>query len=187
MSTVLVQTPEAVTVSGSRRRDLRLVKVAKQPVYGAGGQKVNESPGQTIVFRDGILRVPADGDVTLEDGRKIPGSEVDTFLRGHHLWEDKEEGFFEVHAAVPPVSADEMVAITEAMAARDQKALVDILDAELGGWRRDAIIRAAEAGIQALATPPEPEVPFLERKKPGPKPKAKPAPEPEPDPFDTAA
>lgn len=180
MSTVLeerlVAPPDASLLFMSRRSDLRLVKVPIYPRYGAGGQKVGEERGQAVAFRDGVLRVPRDGKLTLEDGRTVDAQEVAEWLAEHRLNGNSEEGFWKVDPVAPPVSREEQERLVDAALALDDEMLQEIIDQERAGWNRADIIEVAQGGIEKIrAVKAEAERRAAEAAqpaKPGPKPKA---------------
>lgn len=160
----LVSRPDTKLLFMCRRRDLRLVRTPRYPVYGASGQKVGEKPGEVLAFRDGVLRVPADGKVVLEDGREVDAASVVEWLESHRLNGDIEEGFWRVDEMAPPPSADELRALMNAAMRLDVATLEAIIAQEELGWQRPGIIDPARESLeqitQALASrepDPEPE------------------------------
>lgn len=146
----LVSAPQKTMIFSARREDLRLTKVPRYPVYGASGQKVNESIGEVVCFKQGRLEVPLDGDFVLEDGRTAPAAEVLEWLQHHRLLGDAHEGFFEVTMAAPAPSAAEMEALVSAAVALDTDRLAEIAAQEEAGWGREAILSVARGAIERV-------------------------------------
>jgi hypothetical protein len=145
-----VSQPEPYDLFMCRRSELRLTKVARYPIMGPGGQKTGEHPGQAIAFRDGVLRVPHHGVVTLEDGREVDADDVRRFLLGHKLLGDWQEGFWRVDPVAPPVSQAELDTLLEAGMAFDEAAVTAIIEAERAGWNREALINAAVKALDGI-------------------------------------
>lgn len=151
-SEALVSQPESSVLFMARRRSLRLVKESILPRYGAAGQKVGEQPGQTVVFRDGTLRVPLEGEMVLEDGRKCDAVEVLEWLEKHPRLKDLNEGFWRVDPTAPPVTGEEMRAIMEAAIELDEDKLVALVEQERAGWDREAVLSTAEDALTRIRT-----------------------------------
>jgi hypothetical protein len=134
----------------AKRSDLRLVKEPVRPIFGGHGQKQGETPGQTLEFRECVLRIPKDGDVAFSNGTTAPASEVVSYLERHRLFMDQEEGFWRVDPTAPPVSGDEMKAINRAAIAGDEATLTAIIDAERAGWGREDLISTAQEALETV-------------------------------------
>jgi hypothetical protein len=148
----LVLKPRPEKMFASRRESLRLVVQAEYPNFGPQGQKIGTvSGGLRLAFTDGVLRVPLEGDVVTENGKRLPAADVLTWLERHPLLGSRDEGFFEVAQVAPPVSEAEVEAITEAAMLHDTDALTRILDAERAGWQRPALIRNVEKRLEQIA------------------------------------
>lgn len=148
MSAVAEISKPSTTVMFTAVRDgLRLVKRARYPIFGPGGRAVGEEPGQAVVFRDGMLRVPPEG-IMLEDGRRMDADEALEWLRAHRLFGNVEDGFTEIAQAAPPVSQDELSAMMAA--AYDDVALERIIAAEKSGWQRDSLLVPAREALARL-------------------------------------
>lgn len=170
----LVSAPAKVAQYAARRSELRLVKQGVYPIYGPGGQKVGDKPGETVEFRNGLLTIDLTQDETsIAAGRSIPTEELVEWLERHRLLGDREEGFFKVEVAAPAVSQDEMDRLLQAAVALDTDTLTAIIEAEEQGWARDAILepaRRAQASVQELhekAAEEQPEPPKSGPKKAG--------------------
>jgi hypothetical protein len=177
----LVSAPAKVAQYAARRSELRLVKVGVYPIYGPGGQKVGDKPGETVEFRNGLLTVDLTQDETaIAAGRSVPTEELVEWLERHRLLGDREEGFFKVEIAAPAISDAEMGALMDAAVNLDTDKLQAILEAEQQGWQREAIINNATrslASIEALhakAAEEQPETTAKGDNIGGPAPKAKP-------------
>jgi hypothetical protein len=144
----LVSSPETSVLFMCRRSDLRLVKHPRYPIYGPAGRKVGEERGEILAFREGVLRVPKDGEVELEDGRKISSAEAIEFLDGHRLKDSLEEGFWRVDPTAPPVSQGEISKLLEI--SYDEDLLLALIAQEEAGWNRDALIVPAKETLERL-------------------------------------
>jgi hypothetical protein len=137
----IVPRPDSSIVFMARRSDLRLVKTAKQVSYNSAGTKVGEVAGQTVEFRDGVLRVPREGMMRIGDGRSIDVEELLPWLADHPMCDSVEEGFWRVDATAPPLSAAEAQAIQRFSRRLDLDGLASMLDAEREGWARAPVLR----------------------------------------------
>jgi hypothetical protein len=156
----VVSSPAASTLYMSRRSELRLVKVPTYPVFGPGGLKVGEQPGLTVEFKDGQFRVPHEGEVILAKGQRIEAGELNTWLQQHPLLHDLEGGFWKVDPVAPPVSQEEMEAITDAALELSEERLRQILTQEQQGWQREQILTTVQRTLDKLeqaTAPAEPE------------------------------
>jgi hypothetical protein len=85
----------------ARRGDLRLVKKARYPVRGPGGEKVDETKGIII----GVPGRPASravvGTMLTEQGHEVDAGEIIEWLDRHPLNGNRDEGFFSVAQAAP--------------------------------------------------------------------------------------
>lgn len=145
-----ISKPAKVAMFAARREDLRLIKVPRYPVRDAGGRQVSESLGEAVQFRRGVLEVPTDGGLALEDGREIAGSDLIPWLEKHRLFGNREEGFFKVEVAAPAPSEEEMQALMNAAIALDEDKLQAIVVEEEAGWARDAILNVAREGVERI-------------------------------------
>jgi hypothetical protein len=146
----IVAPRDGAALFGSRRSDLRLVKVPRFPQFGASGQKVGETVGEVIVFREGLLRCPRTGTVMLEDGREADAAEVLEWLESHKLLGNREEGFFRVETAAPAVTKDEMQALMRAAVRLDVETLQAALEQERAGWDREDVIATIEESLAEI-------------------------------------
>lgn len=149
---VLVSQPDASALFMARRSELKLVKVKVRPIRDAGGDQVDETEGQRIIFRDGVLRVPLtpDAEVKTESDGRVPAEEVLTFLRKHRLNGNLEEGFWEVDPVAPPISPEETEALVDLAINLDADGLHAFIAAEEGGWKRERLVTAAKGTLQRV-------------------------------------
>lgn len=150
-STAAFSVPDQAVTFSARRSELRLVKTPKHPIYGPNGQRQGETVGETIAFRDGVLRVPASGKVTLEDGRQASAEEILEWMRGHRLFGNADGGFVEIGQVAPPVSQEEMQVITDAAIALDIETLEAIKREESAGWARETVLTTVEKALTGVA------------------------------------
>lgn len=146
----LVAQPDTKLLYMAARHSLRLVKHPKYPMYGAGGQKVGEHPGETLAFKDGRLFIEPGGKVTLEDGREVDSDPVIEWLENHRLNGDLAGGFVAVEPSKPAPTVEELEAIMEAGIVGDEAKLSAIIEAEESGYGREAILRPARSGLSKV-------------------------------------
>lgn len=142
--------PQREVLYVAARSNLRLVHTSIEPRYGVGGRKVGEDPGVTVAFRDGILRIPLSGHVLTETGRKFDAAELNAWLMDHRLYGSTFEGFSRVEQVAPPVSSEEMDAITQAATMHDVEALRAILEQESAGWKRPQVVRSVQQAVETI-------------------------------------
>lgn len=153
VDSALVSQPENSALYMSRRSLLRLVLEKKVPVRGPQGEQIDETEGVMLVFRDGVLRVPLDGEVTTETGSKIPSARALEFLDGHRMNGSLQEGFWRVDPTAPPISAAETEKLVEFAIALDADSLRTFIEQERNGWEREKLIEVAEGTLErVLAT-----------------------------------
>jgi hypothetical protein len=99
----LVSQPDTSALFMARRSDLRLVKKSIKAVRGPEGEVLDHTAGQTVLFRDGALRVPLDpkGKVVLANGDEAKAGEILEWIRHHKLKGDSQEGCWEVDPTAP--------------------------------------------------------------------------------------
>lgn len=146
----IVSQPAQEKSYASRRGELRLVHTQEYPIYGPGGRQIGMEPGIRIKFTDGVLRVPLRGKITTEQGREIDAAPIVEWLDSHRLNGNREEGFFEVPQAAPPVTDSELDAIMEAGYTHDMDRLEVILQSEQQGWGRVQIVSAVEKALTRI-------------------------------------
>lgn len=187
MEETLVSPTEATVLYMSRRSGLRLTMRPRYPLRDpVSGQLTGSTPGVFIGFQDGQVRVPKSGQYTTVDtlngGRSEPidAADVHDWLQRHHLFGDRQEGFWRVDPTAPPVSQDEMRAMMNAATLLDEETLQAIIDQEEAGWGREAILNTAREALDRIADLKEQAAAQAQQeeqaapKKPGPKPKAQP-------------
>lgn len=145
-----VSRPDASEVWMAMRHGLRLVIDPTYPIYGPGGRVTGQQQGKTVVFVEGVLRVPHKGTVTLEDGGKMDADEVRAFLEAHKLTGDQYMGFWKVDPVAPPVQEAELEALLDAALRLDVDQLRRIAEDERSGWGREPVIRRAEDAIAKI-------------------------------------
>ena len=150
----LVSQPAREKVFTARREDLRLVLIPEYAKHNAQGAKTGEmTEGLTLRFTNGLLRLPLEGTVRTENGREVDVAQVWPYINNHRLLGDRFEGFVELTISAPPVSADELRALTRASLALNEEALQDLIEQETEGWNREDILGPAQEaldGIRAL-------------------------------------
>lgn len=153
-ATAVVESPMSKPVAGTtfraRREDLRLVKSPKYPITGPSGQKVGESPGETLKFGNHRLFVPTTGTITLEDGRPLDAAVAREWLESHRLHGDVEDGFWAETQVAPPVSGEELNAIVQAALRFDEERLEQVIEQERAGWGREAILDSATEALSNM-------------------------------------
>ena len=180
MST-LVSQPSTLITYAARRENLRLTKRRRFPVRNpVTGEVEGQTQGQYVGFRFGLFQCPPSGPFmlvdTLDGGQvEVDAADVIEFLDKHRLNGDQQEGFWRVEQAAPPISGEEMNALTQAALGLDEESLQKILEQERAGWKRPDIISNAEMALERIAAVrAEAEKQAAEAAKPAPK--AKPAP-----------
>lgn len=146
----IVSQPAREKSYAARRGELKLVHTQEYPIYGPGGRQIGMEPGIRIKFTDGVLRIPLQGKITTEQGREIDAAPIVAWLDSHRLNGNREEGFFEVPQAAPPVTDAELDAIMEAGYTHNMDALEAILQSEQAGWGRTQIVQAVEKALTRI-------------------------------------
>lgn len=147
----LVAAPPDGVIFLARRRGLRLVRVAVEPIWGAGGRKVGDTKGHTVEFRDGRFVCEKKDD---------PDGKVLDFLRAHARNGDPNEGFWEVTPTAPAVTMNELQAAMLAATNFEVDKLQAMLDQEEAGWARDELLtplRAALARFEEIKATMDPD------------------------------
>jgi hypothetical protein len=147
---LLVSQPETKTLYMSRRSELRLVKDPRYPQMGPLGQKVGETVGAAIPFREGVFRCPPTGTVELEDGRMADAAEITAWLDKHRLNGNVEEGFWRVDPTAPAISREEIDQLARAAIALDTDTLRRMIEQEEAGWGREDVVQAARNAIENI-------------------------------------
>lgn len=144
-----ISKPDTAVLFAAKRDGLRLTKRPRYPLFGQGGEKVGEKPGEAVQFRDGTLRVTEQG-VELAEGGILPREEALEWLRGHKLFGDVHEGFTEVAQAAPRPTMEELTLITAATAQHDVATLERLLAAEVEGWDRVDVVSMIRQGLETI-------------------------------------
>lgn len=155
MEAATIERPAAVqgpttAIYLARRAELTLVHTPVLPIYGASGQKVNETKGKRLHFREGRLDVPLEGEYVFDNGQRMESAELREWLDAHRLNGDASEGFWKVDPAAPAPSSDELQAIVDLAMALDIDALEATLRTELEGWQREPVIVMARRAIERV-------------------------------------
>lgn len=167
----------------ARRSGLRLTMRPRYPLRDpVSGQLTGHTKGVFIGFRDGVVRIPKTGEFvavdTLDGGESepIPAEEIHSWLEGHRLFGNQEEGFWRYEATAPPVSQEEMEALMQASIELNRDMLQEIVRQEEAGWQRPQILEPAKKALatveQMEQSQQEAQAEAAAPKKPGPKPKA---------------
>lgn len=152
----LTAAPETSVVFLARRRHLRLTKRQRYALRDpASGQVTGFTPGEFVGFRDGVVRIPKEGKVKLEDTLNGGECELDApdvlaYLRAHKLFGDIHEGFWEMAAVAPPHGKLELDTLTQAALNLDEGKLVAFIEQERAGFDRADVIEAAESTLRQV-------------------------------------
>lgn len=183
----LVSPADTTVLYLARRSELRLTMKPRYAIRNpVSGQIDGYTPGAWIGFRDGQVRIPKTGTVQMQDtldggmSEAMEAEDVHAWLMGHRLNGNREEGFWRVDPAAPPISNEELETLMDAALRLDVDVLEEIIRQERAGWAREQIIGRAQGALdrigemqqaqaQADAQEPAAEPP---KAKQGPKPKA---------------
>lgn len=146
----LVSQPAREVTYAARRSDLQLIKTPRYPTLGPGNVKVGETQGIALQFTGGLLRLPMEGVVQTKHGIEVDVADLHPWLQSHRAFGDREEGFFLVMQAAPPVSAEETDRLMEAATGLNSEALEAIIEAEKAGWARPELLEPAERAIERI-------------------------------------
>jgi hypothetical protein len=146
----LVSQPQQQVTYLAAREELKLVYTPEYPLYGPNGQKQGVTEGVRIPFHNHFLRVPLEGHVTTEQGRQFPAPELNEWLQRHPKFGDSWEGFTKIEQVAPPVTVEEMEAISSAAVMHDVDTLTAIIEQERAGWGRADVIRVAEQRVAQI-------------------------------------
>lgn len=146
----IIQAPHRIVQFAAYRGELVLVHTPTYDILGPQGNKTGKTTdGVRVRFEDGMLRVPEEGHIVTEQGRKFDAPEMLEWLRDHRLNGNRDEGFWEVPMAAPPVSEAELEAVTGASIRADIRRLKSLLEAEERGWKRGELMRPIQKAIAA--------------------------------------
>lgn len=145
----LVSQPTADLVFNSRRSELRLTKKKELPVRNAAGDTVDMVPGERVVFKGGFLRIPPGKTYKGENGIKLDRAETVEWLEDHHLFNDREEGFWKLDEPAPQPSEDEINALQDLALDLDLEGLKTFIAQEEAGWKRKSLLNSAQRSLQS--------------------------------------
>ena len=145
----LVSQPAREVTYAARRSDLQLIKTPRYPQLGPGNVKVGETQGITLQFQMGLLRLPLEGTVMTKHGIEVDVSDLHPWLQSHRAYGDREEGFFIMEQAAPPVSAEEMERMMNAAMGLNNEELEAIIEAEQAGLAASRAPRARREVVGA--------------------------------------
>ena len=136
----------------AKRSDLWLVHTPSFYTYGPHGNRTGESGSVRFEFTRGTIRFsPQDFE---RGGRYhntgLTFAEVLDWFRSHRLFDDRNDGFWEVTQEAPEISGDEFSAILAAAQAGDRELLEQIQADELAGWNRPKLLEAVDQAITNL-------------------------------------
>lgn len=139
----LVSQPEGGTLYMSRRSELRLLRTNTRNRFDQEGHKIETMQGESVTFKDGVLRLPTSKRMTIDKGMKVPTEEIREWLEDHRSFGDREEGFWRVDPVAPPVGEDELERLTELTTDLDMDRLALFIEQEEAGWGREKLLVAA--------------------------------------------
>lgn len=145
----IVSQPTREKVYSARREDLDLIKTARYPILNAttGAKSGQETPGITVGFRGGMLRLPLEGKIRTKHGIEVDAPEIIEWLERHPLFGDAFEGFIPVNVSAPPVSDEEQQQLVNASLDFDDETLELMLEQERAGWAREGLVVILEGAI----------------------------------------
>lgn len=148
----LVSQPDNSALFMATRSNLRLVWESIRTVRDAEGVAVDKTPGKTVEFREGVLRVPLaeDGTVPLTNGEAAPAADVLRFLERHRLKGDWLEGFWRVDPTAPPPSEAELEALQSFAIELNADGLREFLAQESNGWNRRELLTVAAGTLERV-------------------------------------
>ena len=149
---VLVSQPESSALFMAPRADLRLVKKSIRAVRGPEGEVLDQTLGETIAFKDGVLRVPTDPDApfTLTNGETMPAGEVLAWLDKHRLNGNMHEGFWRVDPTAPPPSKQELDTLQSLAIELDADGLREFIAQEEAAWNREELLEIARGTLTRI-------------------------------------
>jgi hypothetical protein len=147
----MVSVPDTSTLFMARRSELRLVRKAIMQTRDAEGRPADTIPGETLVFHDGVLRIPQTGSVRLADGRVVNNPrELVEWLEAHPLKDDIQEGFWRVDQTAPAPSEGELETMQELAMDLNADGLEAFISQEREGWDRPKLIEVAERSLERV-------------------------------------
>lgn len=137
----------------SKRGDQVLVMESdKRRINRDTGEVMDTVNGRRLAFREGVLVVPAKGNVKGARNERIPRQDVINFLEGkgepgdddyqepHELFGDREEGFVLMPTPVPAMSEEEAQAVVGFAIEGNVEELERLLSEEEDGYERSELI-----------------------------------------------
>lgn len=152
----VVQQPDPHVLFLSKRSELRLVHTGRYPIVVPNtGQRLGETRGVTVAFREHEFRCPTEGEAVIMDPggageARMPAADLLKFLEQHPRCGDPNEGFYRVDPKAPPISQSENNLIVQAATAWDTETLEEMVTQERAGWNRQELIVVAEGAIQRI-------------------------------------
>ena len=146
----MVATPDTKLLYMARRDSLRLILRSTTVVRDAEGQPIETKQGAAVAFKEGILRVPREGDVRLEAGNLMPAVDVLKRLDEHPRNGDVNEGFWRVDPTAPAPSQAELDTLVRLATELDADELQKFIDQEREGWNRPALLETAEGALTRI-------------------------------------
>lgn len=157
VSTAVAEKPEQMVAAPpsahtflARRSDLKLVKKPERKRHDAEGNAIETLPGERIIFREGVLRVPHSGPMRGEKGEELDSADVLAFLEAHPLKGDRFDGFWLNEEPAPPMSSAEQSALNELVLELDDGGLVAFIAQEVDGWAREDVLKLAEESLERV-------------------------------------
>lgn len=133
----------------ARREDLWLTKKKDVPIM-ENGERVDYRIGERIGFTDGVLNVPLQGTFEGARGEDLDAAECIAWLEKHHLYGNREEGFWLQEEAAPPPSSQEQTALVELAEAADVDGIEDLIAQEEANWARPGFLEIARGTLERV-------------------------------------
>lgn len=139
--------PDPAVTFMARRSELKLVKKPERRIKNHEGDVVEVVPGERLVFRDGVLKLPPSGKARGEKGEAIDATETIAWLEDHPLLNDKNEGFWKHNEPAPAPSPEEIDRLNGLAMRRDAKGIELLISEEQQGWKRSGYLKSAETSL----------------------------------------
>lgn len=149
--------PEKVYIS--HRAELVLVLRRDMPHRNAEtGEIVDHTSGEHVQFVDHRLVVPLKGWVRGSKGEQLSATKVIAAIEGdeengvppHHLFGDREEGFFLMPQVPPAPTEAEMAAVVDMAMDADTEGLEALIAREEDAWARPEMLELARGTLERL-------------------------------------
>lgn len=142
-------TPPTSHVFLARRAGLRIVfKPRRDQIDESGARLTGAKPGLAVEFRDGVLRVPKEGDMSVAEGATAKASDILALLENHPLNGDRGEGFWLSPEIAPEPSGEETGELLGLAQKFDVDGIKEFIKTEKAGWNREKIIAPAEEALE---------------------------------------